>query len=107
MGGALVYHIFSKLSISHKACTKPCTKNQTLDFQRFCDFYCAFCANVYMYRNDGRVACKNRASGRVGGGFEGQPKMHKLHKETSQVLDFQRFGVLCNFCASFVQASNL
>jgi hypothetical protein len=26
----------------HKATTKTTSKTQTLDFQRFCDFYCGF-----------------------------------------------------------------
>jgi len=36
--------------------------------------------------------------------------MHKMHKEISQVLDFQRFELLCNFlcrlCAVFVLRFN-
>ncbi len=44
--------------------------------------------------------------GGLGGGLF--VHMHNMHKEISQVLDFQRFGLLCkslcSLCASFVHA---
>ena len=49
----------------------------------------------------------SEGGGSVGVGVRGSglgvlPKNHKNHKEISQVLDFQRFGVLWCFCGGFV-----
>ena len=56
-----------------------------------------------MYRNVKLLARKNRANGRGGFG-SGFLAYAQMHNKISQVLDFQRFGSLCKFCACIVQA---